>query len=64
MDRMADEVQAHVLALDNAAVEDFCSFKLDGQGKGDAVYEVMTQMPDDVIVELYHRYRGRSLYAS
>lgn len=56
MNQIADELQAHILTLDNNAVEDFCGFKLDGQSKEDAVYEVMTQMPDDVIVEFYHKY--------
>lgn len=56
MNQIADELQAHIITLDNDAIEDFCCFKLDGQSKEDAVHEVMMQMSDDVIIEFYNKY--------
>lgn len=54
MNRIADELQEFVLTAGDDAIEDFCGFPLDGISKEDAVYQVMTQMPDEVLLE-YHK---------
>ena len=53
IDEIADELQTFMLNADNDVVEDFCGFALDGITKEEAVYQVMTQMPDEVLLE-YH----------
>lgn len=56
LNQIADELQAFILSADNNTIEDFCGFPLDGISKEDAVYQVMTQMPDDVLLEYYNDY--------
>lgn len=56
LNQIADELQAFILSADNNTIEDFCGFTLDGISKEDAVYQVMTQMPDDVLLEYYNDY--------
>ena len=56
LNKIADELQEHVVTLDNDAVEDFCGFSLDGISKEDAVYQVIAQMPDDVLMEYHNNY--------
>lgn len=53
INRIADELQEFVLTSGDDAIEDFCGFALDGITKEEAVYQVMTQMPDEVLLE-YH----------
>lgn len=56
MNQLADELQEFILAADNDIIEDFCGFALDEISKENAVYQVMTQMPDDVLLEYYEKY--------
>lgn len=56
MNRIADEVQEFMLSADDDTVEDFCGFPLVGITKEDAVYQVMCQMPDDILLEYHEKY--------
>lgn len=56
MNQLADELQEFILAADNDTIEDFCGFALDEISKEDAVYQVMTQMPDNVMLEYHEKY--------
>lgn len=56
MEDIVDKLQNHVSSLSTNEVELFCGFELNEMSKGDAVYQAMTQMPDDVICEYYHEY--------
>lgn len=58
MNRIADELQEFVLTAGDDAIEDFCGFPLDGISKEDAVYQVMTQMPDEVLLEYHKKFIG------
>ena len=53
---IADELQKFMLSADHDTVEDFCGFPLDGITKKDAVYQVMCQMPDEVLLEYHEKY--------
>lgn len=61
MNQLADELQEFVLTMDNAVIEDFCGFSLDGITNEEAVDQVMSQMPDDVMCE-YHVKYGHELF--
>ena len=56
MNKIAYELQEFVLTLNDSFIEDFCGFALNGIDKEDAVYQVISQMPDDVILECYEKY--------
>ena len=58
MNRIADELQEFVLTAGDDAIEDFCGFPLDGIYKEYAVYQVMTQMPDEVLLEYHKKFIG------
>ncbi len=59
LNQVADELQQHVLTLDNAVIESFCGFPIaDSGSKEQAVYDTIMQMPDDVLLEYYNEYLG------
>lgn len=58
IEKIADEVQEFMLSADDDTVEDFCGFPLVGITKEDAVYQVMCQMPDDILLEYYEKFIG------
>ena len=58
MNHLADELQEFILAADNDTIEDFCGFAIDEISKEDAVYQVMTQMPDEVLLEYHKKFIG------
>lgn len=56
IDKMANELQITVASLSKKDLDEFCGFDTDGMTRLDALYDVIPQMPDDVIVEYYMQY--------